>query len=222
MKGLPIWIAGSGPTLGDHDLGAIRKQHIFALNSAIQFFTKPKAFRDTWWMWWDARTYRECFQAIDGWDVLKAIVHKQGLEMMRSLRRPGRYVEFLKANYHPERTVLETALLIARFLEPSEVYLVGCDGMVARDGKPYAEGLEWKPCHFMDVARPDSYANSSGQFVDAIEKLVPRLGGLKVYQTSDIYPADTFERISFDEAADRSKGALDAASKPRTARKAFR
>lgn len=223
MAGLPIWIAGAGPTLGDVNLGGLRREYILALNSAVQFFSHAKDFRNSWWLWWDQRTYRECIDKLKDWHCLRAIVHKQGLETLRNIKRQSRLVEYAKEPFKPSRTVLETALLISKFLGASEVYLVGIDGLQARDGVPYAEGLEWKPCYFMDKENPSKESKSAEDFSKAMDALLPRLDGMPVYQTSELYAGEQFEKISFDEALDRSRATREAeAAKPKRPRDRFR
>lgn len=212
--GETLWIVGAGPSLDDVDLGALKGEYIFALNSAGIFFGDRRKFPNAWWVWWDLRAYREIWPHMQK-DHVQAIVHKRGNEMMRSHKGSGRFIYYKgESLFKPVRTVLETALLIGEFLGFDRANLVGVDGMVARDGKPYCSMVnEWKRCHFMDTARRSSWQMSARAFGHAMHDLIVsgRIKHMCIYQTSPIYPRDDFKKCTMADAlSDRRKEKIDA------------
>jgi len=206
-KGLRCWIVGTGPTLDDIDINALRGQYVMALNSAILKFMNVRAFPDAWWVWYDARTLRELWPRVQKeWKRVQCVIHKKGIEDMRSALCAGRYVEYVKHEFHASRTCAETAILLAQFLGFSEIFLAGIDGMMAREGEPYAKTLsQKKQCHFMTQGDQDSCVKSSNQMIHAMATLKGRLkerGEVpRIVQTSTIYPnREQFEFLPFDEA----------------------
>jgi len=210
-KGKCVWILGSGPTLDDCDISRMSGDYIFALNSSYTFVWDHKMFNDAWWLLFDLRAYSELKERVKKIPLVKALVCKKSLEQMRELRNGGQYVEFVKLRFEPERSIVETALLIADFLGFDEAYMVGVDGFVPRDGVPYCKAIdEWKKCHFMDKTLPDSWKGSSRDIVKALKAVKERLSRLEVFQTSTAFPEPIFQQISFEEALKRSE-AFDAA-----------
>lgn len=204
MVGRRLWIVGSGPTVDDVDVRRLGKNYIVALNWAIMLFA-GKPHPNAWWMWWDQRTRREVWpQLAPVWGKPKIIIHKKGMEEMRSHKGAGRYVCYGSVPaFRPKRSVVETALITSDFLGFSETVLVGVDGFATRDdNRPYCRQLNDKDCHFMNRNKPGSWKNSSQQFVDAINQM-PKLG-TRIIQTSDLCPdVERFERESFDSVLGR-------------------
>jgi len=204
-RGLRCYIVGTGPTMDDVNLSKLRGQYIMALNGAVLKFTNLRSYPDAWWVWYDARAYRELWSRVkDQWRRIQCIIHKKGMEDMRSHLGAGRYVEYVKDNFRASRTVAETAILLCQFLGFSEVVLVGIDGMQARDGIPYASGFEWKHCRFMTAGQQESCQKSSAQMVQAFEDLKEKLADRgrvpRIIQTSVAYPVrDQFEFVPFDK-----------------------
>jgi len=206
-EGLRCWIVGAGPSLDDVPIAALRGKYIMALNAAVLKFTNVRAFPDAWWVWCDSRTLRELWDKVrKTWKRTQCLIHKKGMEDMRSHQGAGRYIEYVKEEFKATRTVAETAILLAQFLGFSEIVLVGIDGMQARDGKAYADEFnEWKQCHFMKNGTQESCQRSSDQMVEAMEALKKRMGDRgdipRIIQTSELYPARSqFEFMPFAEA----------------------
>lgn len=208
-KGLQCFVVGSGPSLDDVNLASLKGKYILALNAAILKFTSVRSYPDAWWVWYDSRAYREMWERVtSGWNRIQCLTHKKGMEDMRGHKGGGRYIEYVKDEFRPERSVVETAILLAQFLGFSEVVLVGIDGMQGRDGEPYAKGLS-KPCHFMQQGDQASCRRSSESMVQALDRLNERMAERgrvpRIIQTSELYPRrDQFEFLPFDEAV-RSK-----------------
>ncbi len=200
-KGLTLWVVGAGTSLDDVPLEVLRDRYVFALNSAITYFTEVDKFPDAWWIWFDTRCYREIWPQIKEWKRVQAILHKQAMEQMRSLLGSGRYVEYDKETFRGKRSVVETALKLGDFLGFKDAMLVGVDGLVANDkGRPYALRINnWKKCYFQDPGNPRGARRSIRDFHAAMDNLMP-LPRMKVYQTSPLYKGEQFERLTFDEA----------------------
>ena len=200
MRGERVWIVGSGPSLDDVDLMRIRGEYIFALNAAYTLFRDARTYGRAWWLWWDMRVYREVFPRMIGedkrqWPVLRAILHKNGMENMRSYRGQSRTIVYPREErFRPKRTVAETALLIADFLGFNDAYLVGIDGLVARGDQPYAKLLSWKRCHFMNTERRGSWQKSHAAFRPAIAAAMERIERMRIWQTSSLYRGPEFKR----------------------------
>ena len=223
--GLRCWIVGTGPSLDGVKLSKIKGEYIFALNGAVLRFTNINAYPDAFWVWYDLRTLRELTVRVQkSWKRVQCIIHKKGIEEMRSWKGSGRYIEYVKDRFKAKRTVAETAILLAHFLGFSEIVLVGIDGMQAVDGRPYAEGFDWKQCHFMERGNQRSCRKSSEQMVGALEDVKNRINRMgdapRIIQTSPIYPArEQFECMTFDEAVESGKDSVK--TKPKGTRKKF-
>lgn len=199
-KGYRLFIVGAGPTIDDVNLGKLKGQYIFALNAAATLFTNPRAFPDAWWVWWDLRACREVYPRVKSTRI-QSLVHKKGLEELRVHRGTGRFVHYRHQNqFKPRRTVAETAILLGDFLGFEEAILVGVDGLVGRNGRAYCDAVaSWKSCYFCNPTVEGSWKGSSDAFVSAMALLMPSIR-MKVRTTSDLYPGDEFERISYEEA----------------------
>jgi len=208
--GRKLWIVGCGPTLDDVDLNRMKNGPVWCLNAAITLFTKN---RNAWWFLRDQRAFFECTPRLKDWRVWNIVTHTRLIAQMLShgLGRKGMDARVLEYGWHTvehRRTVLEDALQVADKVGFAETYLVGVDHAV-RNFKPYAKPLLWKTCHFYRWDRAEKEGRKmkpvSGPLTRMSQimcELVPRLK-MKVYNTSEVYPSDAFERIGYDEAIKR-------------------
>ena len=199
------WICGTGPSLDDVDLSLLGDRRIFALNAAITLFSNHKHFKDVWWVFWDLRAYHESWNRTGRlMKIIRAFVHKRALEVTRSLRISGHYVEYEGNIFKPKRTVLETALRVVDYLGFEEVYMVGIDFAV-RPMQPYATELMWKNCFFWDF-KTQKECKSVVEMLEAMRAFKPELNNVKVFQTSPLFPdTELFPYIPYEDALKRTK-----------------
>lgn len=211
--GMDCWIVGTGPSIDDIDLSRIpRVDHtrIFALNGAILWFDMPGD--NAWWVFTDKRVLHEIGGEVQTFKTLRCLCYKQTMEMMRSWRCSGRWVEYSREAFRQKRTCAETAILLARYLGFSRAFLVGVDGFATKeDARPYTRKLpvKRKRCYFMEEGVLSSNKNSMRDMTTALNALSTRIGSsMEVYQTSPIAPSLEFgKRIDFYDAVSKSERA---------------
>jgi len=187
-----VWLMGSGPSLDLFDLNLLRDQCVFALNAAITLISNNK-FKNAWWIFRDVRICHQLGKKLDQWRSWRVITHLRGYHEMRDVMnlKMKNVVAYLynKDGITHERTIIEDALQLLKFIGISQVNLIGIDHCVVKN-QPYARDLMWKECFFYDPKKPHPEREIAPvqAMINSMINLKPKLNNLKIYNTSPYYP----------------------------------
>jgi hypothetical protein len=147
---------------------------------------------------------REVGPHLDKWRNWKVITHTKAKHRLCDTRiikyKNARFLIYDIDSVVHNRTIIEDALQLIELLGYKECILVGVDHFV-RDNKPYSRRFRWKDCYFYNPKIPKEKTSVPIEaMVVAMEKLKPMLKGLRVINTSKLYPRPVFEYRDFEEA----------------------
>ena len=192
-KGQSCWIVGCGPSLDDVDLNLIRDKNVFALNASITAFATKAKIPGIWWFYRDRRLGPEVepYLMAAGWNPWRVITPDKSitylLDRMRKQPKSLLVRTYDEGSVIHQRSVVEDALQIAHRMGFGRSILLGVDHAI-RDGEPYSKKFRWKECYWMDRRKPPEKAVALDSMSRGLEALLPKLIGMEVITTSNLYP----------------------------------